>query len=114
MQLIFDKDAANELREKHTVLELETITHPEHGSLTAWCVVPLESVYTELSDLNENIKTHEQLVTALQSNQPDIAKDLCENLKGRFGGELDTFYQVILERIDATGSCVHIPVVEET
>jgi hypothetical protein len=104
MQLVFDKTVADQLSEKYTVVELETLALAE-GTITAWCVLPAEKIFSELDVLPMNLKTHQDLLAALGANQPDIVLDLCASLMGKFGGELDSFYEELTKRIHDTGSC---------
>jgi hypothetical protein len=97
MDIIFSREAANNLRERYTVLELETF-EVEGQTLETFCVIPAESIFTEMQDLSSNIKLHEQLIQAIKDKDTKLCVDLSEVLKGRFGGELDSFYDIIRER----------------
>jgi hypothetical protein len=110
MDLIFNKEHAEKLRDRYTILELETITVPGTDQiLTSWCVVPAEKVISEIDMLPLNTAQHDELIKALQENNNQTALALCQTLKGRFGGELDTFYDEIEKRINDTGSCIFVP-----
>jgi hypothetical protein len=104
MQLIFDKNVADQLREKYTVVELETITIAGHGPVTSWCVLPAEKLITEFAMLPHNVKTHEDLLQAISQDKTNTVLELCETLKGCFGGELDSFYEEMEKRVKETGS----------
>jgi hypothetical protein len=97
MQIVWDPDAVKNLKHSHTLLELETFT-TEKGTLTAWCVVPAEKLLSDLPDLENLKQLHQDFVTAYKTNNFDLCADLYRQLQGRFGGELDTFYQEILSR----------------
>lgn len=97
MDIIFSREAADNLRERYTVLELETF-EVEGQVLETFCVVPAERIYMEMQDLSSNVKLHEQLIQAIKDKDAKLCQDLSEILKGRFGGELDSFYDIIQER----------------
>lgn len=97
MDIIFSREAADNLRERYTVLELETFD-VEGQTLETFCVVPAEKIFMEMQDLPTNVKLHEQLVQAIKDKNVKLCMDLSEVLKGRFGGELDSFYDIIQER----------------
>lgn len=97
MDIIFSREAAEGLRDRYTVLELETFD-VEGQTLETFCVVPAESIFMEMQDLPANVKLHEQLVQAIKDRDAKLCQDLTEVLKGRFGGTLDSFYDVIQER----------------
>jgi hypothetical protein len=103
MHIVLTQEVADELKQKYTVLELDTMPHPE-GPVPAFCVLPVEKIVLEMSSLDQNIKMHEQLVTAIKNDNTILAGELCNLLLGKFGGELDSFYQVIMDRIATTKS----------
>ena len=111
MDLIFSREHAEKLKERYTVLELETITLEQLPEpVTTWCVVPAERVIGELEMLPLSVAQHNELIQAIAENKTKTALTLCENLKGKFGGELDSFYEEIAKRVEITGSCVFVPV----
>ncbi len=110
MDLIFNAEHAELLKTKYTVLELETIHHPGlQDPVRAWCVVPADRILGEVQFLPVNIDQHNQLIQAIADNNISQAQTLCQELRGKFGGELDSFYEEIEKRIAATGSCEFVP-----
>lgn len=103
MHIVLTKAVADELRNRYTLLELDSMPHPD-GPIPSFCVLPVEQIVMEMSSLDTNVALHEQLVQAIKDNQPNTALSLCEQLMGKFGGELDSFYTVIVDRINSTGS----------
>ncbi len=101
MQLIFDKEHAAQLREKYTVLDLETITK-DGVTLDVFCVIPADKINLgELTQLEHNTKLHNHFVQAFKDGNYNVCKDLHEHLMGKFGGEVDTFYDEIIGRIQS-------------
>jgi hypothetical protein len=103
MQIVMGEEIAKELKEKYTVLELDTIP-VDNRMVPAFCVLEPESIVFEMSTLHNNVELHEKLIVAIKSNDAQAASVIADSLQGRFGGVLDTFYQVILERVESTGS----------
>lgn len=103
MQIVFNRVNADQLREKYTVLELETVTVKDQ-TLEAFCVVPVENIAMEMATLEYNVSLHEQLVSAIKDNEVDNCINIIPDLMGKFGGELDSFYEIILSRCKDTGS----------
>lgn len=92
MQIIWNQEAAERLRSSHTVLELETF--PVNGQmLTSYCVVPAEKIFPEITTLEQSVELHKQFITELNQRNYSVCRDLIPQLKGRFGGELDSFYE---------------------
>jgi hypothetical protein len=103
MHIVLTQAVADELRAKYTVLELDTMPHPD-GPVPAFCVLPMEKIAMEMSSLDQNVSMHEQLIDAIKTNNTKLANDLCDVLLGKFGGDLDTFYNEIKSRIEQTNS----------
>jgi hypothetical protein len=91
------------LRERHVVLELETFeTTYDSGSrtVTAYCVVQPESIaLTEMPDIERLQRLHQAVIDAWNKKQYSTVEQGIEHLMGRFGGELDSFYEILTERM---------------
>lgn len=99
MQIIFGKELAQELRTRHFLLELETFDSPGRGMVTAYCVVPGEVLQIEeLMDIDRLSRIHQATVDALNRGDTQTVIEGITHLRGRFGGELDSFYDIILDR----------------
>jgi hypothetical protein len=100
MDIIFGRENAEKLREKYTVLDLETID-VEGNPLEVFCVIPADKVaLTDMPQLESWVKLHHDFLNGYRSNQFGYCRDAVVYLKGKFGGEVDTFYEEILRRID--------------
>jgi hypothetical protein len=107
MQIVYKKEIADQLKSKYTVLELETfeveVSPGNFQTLEAHCVVPSDKIpLTEMPSLEAYKALHSEFVTALNEKKYDLVQDLSTHLMGKFGGEVDSFYQTILDRIKNT------------
>jgi hypothetical protein len=101
MQLIFGRENAERLREKYTILDLETIVK-DGVELEVFCLIPGEKLgLMDLPQLANWVKLHNDFLNGYQTKQYEYCRQAIEHLKGKFGGEVDTFYEEILKRIDA-------------
>jgi hypothetical protein len=98
MQIIFGEEVAEEIRLRHVVLELETFV-VDGISKTAFCVVPAELLITEMHDIERLCRLHEATIEALKRNDKNTVLDGISHLRGHFGGELNSFYDIIANRI---------------
>lgn len=97
MYIILGREAAEALKENHTILELETLER-QGQMVTAFCVV--NSIPFGELPLLENYKSlHADFVKAYNDGNYKFCHDAAEHLLGKFGGELDSFYVEILSRI---------------
>lgn len=101
MQIIWNQEAAKRLQTNQTVLELETFAVGDQ-TITAWCVIPAERVFPEITRLDNIKELHQAFITAFNNKNYQLCQDLAPELIGRFGGELDSFYQEILNKINAS------------
>lgn len=99
MQIIWDQKAAQQLKSSHTILELETF-FVNGENLTAYCVLPAEKVFSDITQLENLKELHVNFVKAFNEKNYELCRDIVPNLIGRFGGELDSFYTAIMDKID--------------
>lgn len=100
MQLIFGRENAEKLRDRYTVLELETI-EKDGVSLEVFCLIPGEKIgIPDLPQLENWKQLHTDFLHGYHTQQYEYCRQCIEHLMGKFGGEVDSFYQEILKRID--------------
>jgi hypothetical protein len=100
MDIIFGKSNAEVLREKYTVLDLETIK-VDGQELEVYCLIPADKISLgDLPQLEQWINLHNDFLNGYQTKQYDFCRQCIEHLMGKFGGEVDTFYEEISRRID--------------
>jgi hypothetical protein len=102
MNIIIGIDAADAAREKYTVLPLQDIkfaSHPDMPPVTAYCLiedVPLD----EIPKLQEQIDLHTKFYENLQKPDFNYCEQALEHLKGKWRGEVDTYYEVMEKSIN--------------
>jgi len=101
MYIIFGKSQAEALRERHIVLELETFQIEGHNEpQTAYCVVQPESIALgQMPDIERLSGLHQATVDAWNRKDYATVTEGIAHLKGSFGGELDSFYVILEDRI---------------
>lgn len=98
MNIIF-KSNVSALEGKYTVLDLDTFRLPDGSEHTACCVVENIPI-TELPH-TENLRLlHASLIENFGKQRWNLCEQAIAQLKGRWGGELDTFYENLTQRID--------------
>ena len=98
MNIIFNRQIAEDLKQRYTVLELEP-QYVEDSVLEAFCVLEADKIpLTELPMLDHWIKLHNAFVQANKDKNGKLCNDLREHLVGKFGGELDEFYEIVCSR----------------
>lgn len=101
MNIIFGKNNADLLRENYIILDLETINVADK-TVECYCLVDGDKIKPEdYVTLDHYKKLHQAFVDNLKANNNKVCLDLIPHLYGKFGGELDSFYQAIAERLQS-------------
>lgn len=98
MNIIFGS-IDNQVVDKYTVLELDTIKTPSGKTVPHWCLiehVPLD----EFSMLDINKELHANLIENYKKQNWDFCRAAIESLKGKWNGDVDTFYDELSKRIE--------------
>lgn len=95
--IVWDKKVVEKLQNNYTVLELETF-QKDNKEITAFCVLNEVSI-AELPSLERSKQLHQTFIQEYKKGNYKFCKDSVEFLKGRFNGELDSFYTAIIEKI---------------
>jgi hypothetical protein len=98
MHIIFG-DAAAVMSTNYTLLELDTFKFPSKDqAVKAFCVVtniPME----EFGIMENNKKIHADLITQYRLQNWEFCKMAIESLRGRWSGEVDSFYNDLEKRV---------------
>jgi hypothetical protein len=98
MQMIFNRTVAEELANRYIVLELEPHV-VQDAVLETFCVVESEKIpLTEVTMIDHWKKLHKEFVQANKDKNGKLCRDLSEHLIGKFGGEIDSFYEIVVSR----------------
>ena len=95
MFITTNQEAVEKLKTNYTVLELETI-----AGKTAWCVVDAEKIpLLEIPMIEKQKELHAAFIAEYNKGNAKFCQDAYEHLIGRWGGQIDSFYEEILNRI---------------
>jgi hypothetical protein len=99
VKIIWNKEVAETLKQSHTVLELETFT-VDGKPVQTFCVVSAENIgISGFATLENTVKMHETFIAAFNSGNYGLCSDCVGHLIGQFGGELDSFYITVMNKI---------------
>jgi len=89
----------DEIKEKYVVLQLETFEIAGNNQ-TAYCIVDPASVPPEeMADMKRLTDLHQAVIEAWDKEDYATVLFGMPHLIGKFGGELDSFYSNLKERI---------------
>ena len=99
MNIIFDTEDIEAIKNNNVVLELDTFYFSElKKTATAYCVIDNIKL-TDFDKIAQIKKLHADLIDAYKNKNFKLCQDLIEVLKGSFDGEVDSFYIDLLSRI---------------
>lgn len=100
MDIIFTRKAAEEIAERYLVLELEPHLVGE-DILETFCVISGDKIpLTEITMVEHWKKLHGEFVQANKDKNAKLCNDLLPHLQGKWGGELDEFYEIVCKRFN--------------
>ena len=86
-------------REKYTVLELDTfVFEQKHITATAYAVIE-QVPLLEMASLDSFKDLHKNLMQEYRGRNWKYCEDAIEHLRGKWSGDLDTFYTELYDRI---------------
>lgn len=99
MQIIFG-DHVEKVRDRFTVLELDTIRFEgSTNTMKVWCA--LENIPLQDIPLIETLsKIHHDLMDQYRQRNWNFCQRALEQLRGRWGGEVDSFYDDLAKRVE--------------
>ena len=97
MNIIFKENSAD-IAKKYVVLDLDTFSVPDGSTHTACCVVENIPI-TELSETDRLKSLHEDLIQSYGQRRWSQCEQAIEQLTGKWGGEVDSFYADLQSRI---------------
>jgi len=97
MQIIFDEKLIPKLKERHIVLELDTIFHEGMTKpITLYTIIEYPGL-EDFSLLNSIIEQHNEMITHYKSANLAEAAKMAQNLKEAWNSKLDDFYSSVIE-----------------
>jgi hypothetical protein len=98
MNIIFG-DSAKQIPDCYTVLELDSFkTAGSDQVFTAYCLVE-KMAMNDFANMEAYKKIHADLIAAYRNQHWNYCEQAIAGLMGKWNGELDTFYQNLLDRV---------------
>jgi hypothetical protein len=96
MQIIFEQNLVNDLREKYIVLELDTVIHEDMETPVTLYALIEDITFTVLTNLPDLISQHQTMIYQYKNREYDDAIFNANALLGQWNGELDEFYNLVI------------------
>jgi hypothetical protein len=99
MNIIFGEDI-NQLPDSYTILELDSFRFSDSNEpVASFCVVE-KIPLSEFATLDAYRTAHQDLIKNYRAREWEYCQGAIKILMGRWNGEVDTFYQNLLERVE--------------
>ena len=99
MHIILGEQNVREVSDKYVVLELDTFRAADKDELiSAFCLIENVPIH-ELSEVDRYRDLHQQLIKNYRAANWKFCEDALEHLRGRWNGEVDSFYTVLASRV---------------
>jgi len=99
MNIIFGLESVTPFEERYTVLELDTfVLRPTNEVITAYCLVETIPVQ-EMPAIKSLKELHSNLMAEYRKCNWRYCEDAIAHLTGKWGGELDSFYGELFQRV---------------
>jgi hypothetical protein len=96
MNIIFNKQIADELRDRYVILELDTVMQPQLPEpITLHALVEIK--LNDIATIGFFREMHEDLIVEYKKGNWQRASELANGLLGQFNGEIDEFYNLVLD-----------------
>ena len=99
MNIILGRENVEQAQEKYTVLELDTLLiNGAADPVTAYCLIEQIPI-DQISNIDQFRDLHNNLMKNYRLQNWKYCEDAIEHLRGKWGGELDSFYTEMSQRI---------------
>ena len=99
MNIMFDDSITDDIKNKYTILQLDTFYFADIArQRVAYCLIETVPI-AEMTGVDQRIELHNNLVRNYGLKNWNYCIDAVEHLRGRWNGELDSFYDSVLDRI---------------
>ena len=99
MNIILGRENVEHAQEKYTVLELDTLLiNGAADPVTAYCLIEQVPI-DQIAGIDQFRDLHNNLMKNYRLQNWKFCEDALEHLRGHWGGELDSFYTEMGQRI---------------
>lgn len=101
MNIILETEVTADIKEKYTLLELDTFLKTGTGErVKSYCVLTNEDVtLQEIAQIENNKELHANLMKNYHKQDWNFCEQAISHLQGKWKGECDSFYSILGKRI---------------
>lgn len=100
MHIVLESYLTDEIREKYIILPLDTFYYAQTDATeVAYCMIENTPI-AEMPQIDQWQSLHNKLIENYRQQNWKFCEDAIDHLRGRWGGELDSFYANLSERVE--------------
>lgn len=100
MNIVLGLEQVKDLADRYVVLPLDSFQIPGRPDpVVSYCVVENAGM-ADLTRLDSLVNLHEKLIANYGKKNWNFCQQAIEHLRGRWNGELDSFYDDMIDRIN--------------
>lgn len=101
MNIILENDLTDDIREKYMLVELDTFQYNDGNIQRSFAVITKDEItLQDFQNVEMYVDLHNNLIKNYRQQNWKFCEDALDHLKGKFRHELDSFYQIMTERIE--------------
>lgn len=111
--LLAHPNEIEDISERYLVLELDTF-RIKGVDVPSWCIIDAGDIgLAEMTELNHWKEQHQNLIKNWKLGNLSFVDQMLEHLRGKFGGNVDSFYTELYARIQQEKTDPWDPVIEK-
>ena len=111
--LLAHPNEIEDISERYLVLELDTF-RIKGVDVPSWCIIDAGDIgLAEMTELNHWKQQHQNLIKNWKLGNLSFVDQMLEHLRGKFGGNVDSFYTELYARIQQEKTDPWDPVIEK-
>ena len=111
--LLAQQEDIQDIADRYLVLELDTF-RIKGETVPSWCIIDAGDIgLAEMTELNHWKEQHQNLIKNWKLGNLNFVEQMIEHLRGKFGGNVDSFYTELYARIQNDKPDPWDPVIEK-
>lgn len=111
--LLAQQEDIQDIADRYLVLELDTF-RIKGVSVPSWCIIDAGDIgLAEMTELNHWKEQHQNLIKNWKLGNLNFVEQMIEHLRGKFGGNVDSFYTELYARTQQEKTDPWDPVIEK-
>ena len=101
MNIILENKITEDIKEKYMLVELDTFQYEGGDEQKSFAVISKDEItLQDFQNIEMYVDLHNNFMKNYRTKNWKFCEDALDHLRGKFRGELDSFYQVMTDRLE--------------